>query len=182
VQAGTVLDELNAAAAGHGLVFGPKPATHNHCTLGGMIGNNSCGSTAQWAGTTAANVRRLEILTYDGTRMWVGPTSDAQYASIVEGGGRPAEIYRAVRELRDRYADAIRERFPDIPRCISGYNLPALLPENGFNLARASRCWCSPGTRTSPPRATGWRRSTGARRTSWRGSTTGSSSTSGTAG
>ncbi len=137
VQAGTVLDELNAAAAGHGLVFGPKPATHNHCTLGGMIGNNSCGSTAQWAGTTAANVRRLEILTYDGTRMWVGPTSDAQYASIVEGGGRPAEIYRAVRELRDRYADAIRERFPDIPRCISGYNLPALLPENGFNLARA---------------------------------------------
>ncbi|MEN3303880.1 MAG: hypothetical protein V7603_82 [Micromonosporaceae bacterium] len=138
VQPGTVLDELNAAAARHGgLVFGPKPATHNHCTVGGMIGNDSCGSTAQWGGTTAANVRRLEILTYDGTRMWVGRTSDEEFASIVDGGGRRAEIYRAVRELRDRYAGAIRQRFPDIPRRISGYNLPALLPEQGFDLARA---------------------------------------------
>src|SRR5207253_66131 len=91
VQAGTVLDELNKATRRHGgLVFGPKPATHNHCTIGGMLGNDSCGSTAQWSGTTGGNVRRLEILTYDGTRMWVGPTSDAEYRSIVDGGGRPA--------------------------------------------------------------------------------------------
>ncbi len=138
VQAGCVLDELNKATRRHGgLVFGPKPATHNHCTVGGMLGNDSCGSTAQWSGTTGGNVRRLEILTYDGTRMWVGATSDEEYQSIVDTGGRRAEIYRAVRELRDRYADQIRERFPDIPRSISGYYLPALLPENGFNLARA---------------------------------------------
>jgi FAD/FMN-containing dehydrogenase/Fe-S oxidoreductase len=138
VQAGTVLDDLNTAAGRHGgLVFGPKPATHTHCTIGGMLGNDSCGSTAQWSGTTAANVRRLEILTYDGTRMWVGPTTDAEYESIVDAGGRPAEIYRAVRDLRDRYATAITNRFPHIPRCISGYNLPALLPEHGFNLAQA---------------------------------------------
>jgi FAD/FMN-containing dehydrogenase/Fe-S oxidoreductase len=137
VQPGIVLDELNARTSRHGnLVFGPKPATHNHCTIGGMIGNNSCGATAQWSGTTAANVRRLEILTYDGTRMWVGPTSDEEYRRVLAGGGRPAEIYRRVRELRDAHADALRE-FPKLPRRISGYNLPALLPEHGFDLAQA---------------------------------------------
>ncbi|BFU45337.1 FAD-binding and (Fe-S)-binding domain-containing protein [Krasilnikovia sp. MM14-A1004] len=137
VQPGLVLDQLNAATRPHGrLVFGPKPATHSHCTIGGMLGNNSCGSTAQWSGTTAANVTRLEILTYDGTRMWVGETSDEEYERILAAGGRPAEIHRAVRDLRDRYAERIRA-FPTLPRRISGYNLPALLPEHGFHLARA---------------------------------------------
>jgi FAD/FMN-containing dehydrogenase/Fe-S oxidoreductase len=137
VQPGLVLDQLNKQTHPHGgLIFGPKPATHDHCTIGGMLGNNSCGSTAQWSGTTAANVRRLEILTYDGTRMWVGPTSDAEYGRIVAGGGRRADIYRRVRELRDRYADRIRA-FPQLPRRISGYNLPALLDEHGFDLAQA---------------------------------------------
>jgi FAD/FMN-containing dehydrogenase/Fe-S oxidoreductase len=138
VQPGIVLDEVNKATRLHGhLVVGPKPATHDHCTIGGMIGNNSCGSTAQWSGTTAANVRRLEVLTYDGVRMWVGPTPDEEYAQIQAAGGRPAEIYRALRELRDKHADEIRARYPDIPRRISGYNLPDLLPENDFNVARA---------------------------------------------
>ncbi|MBX6722440.1 MAG: FAD-dependent oxidoreductase, partial [Dactylosporangium sp.] len=134
VQPGIVLDDLNARTRRRdNLVFGPKPATHSHCTIGGMIGNNSCGSTAQWSGTSAQNVRRLEILTYDGTRMWVGPTSDEEYRRIVERGGRPAEIYRRLRELRDRHAEAIRA-FPSLPRRISGYNLPALLPEAGFHV------------------------------------------------
>jgi FAD/FMN-containing dehydrogenase/Fe-S oxidoreductase len=138
VQPGIVLDELNKAARDHGgLVFGPKPATHDHCTIGGMLGNNSCGSTAQWSGTTAANVRRIEVLTYDGERFWAGPTSDEEYAAIAAAGGRRAEIYERLRALRDHYADEIRARYPDIPRRISGYNLPDLLPENGFNVARA---------------------------------------------
>jgi FAD/FMN-containing dehydrogenase/Fe-S oxidoreductase len=137
VQAGIVLDEVNRAAAPHGLVFGPKPATHNHCTIGGMLGNNSCGSTAQWAGTTAANVLRMEVLTYDGQRMWVGPTEPQDLARLSTGDGREAQIYRSLVALRDRYADEIRSRYPDIPRRISGYNLPQLLPEHGFNLARA---------------------------------------------
>ena len=137
VQPGIVLDRLNAATRPHGrLVFGPKPATHSHCTIGGMLGNNSCGSTAQWSGTTAANVERLEILTYDGVRMWVGATSDEEYTRIQAAGGRPAEIHRAVRDLRDRYAEQIRA-FPVLPRRISGYNLPALLPEHGCNVAQA---------------------------------------------
>ncbi|MFI1991010.1 FAD-binding and (Fe-S)-binding domain-containing protein [Actinoplanes sp. NPDC020271] len=137
VQPGLVLDELNKQTRPYGgLIFGPKPSTHDHCTLGGMIGNNSCGSTAQWSGTTAANVHRLEILTYDGERMWVGLTSDDEYAAIVRAGGRRADIYRRVRELRDRYAEQIRA-FPQLPRRISGFNLPALLPEHGFDLAQA---------------------------------------------
>ncbi|GAB3137585.1 FAD-binding and (Fe-S)-binding domain-containing protein [Micromonospora sonneratiae] len=137
VQPGIVLDDLNAFTSRHGnLIFGPKPATHSHCTIGGMIGNDSCGSTAQWSGTTAANVRRLEILTYDGTRMWVGPTSDDEYDRILAAGGQQAEIHRRLRELRDRNAAVLRG-FPELPRRISGYNLPALLPEYGFNVAQA---------------------------------------------
>jgi FAD/FMN-containing dehydrogenase/Fe-S oxidoreductase len=137
VQPGVVLDELNAHTRPHdGLIFTPKPATHSHCTIGGMLGNDSCGSTAQWGGTTAANVRRLEILTYDGTRMWVGATSDEEYERIVAGGGQRAAIYRRLRELRDRHAAGIRG-FPQLPRRISGYNLPALLPEYGFHIAQA---------------------------------------------
>jgi FAD/FMN-containing dehydrogenase/Fe-S oxidoreductase len=138
VQAGAVLDAVNRAGrSAGGLVFGPKPATHDHCTIGGMVGNNSCGSTAQWSGTTASNVRRLEVLTYDGERMWVGPTSPEAYESILAGGGRRADIYERAHDLADRYAEQIRSRYPRIPRRISGYNLPDLLPENGFNLARA---------------------------------------------
>jgi FAD binding domain len=73
VEPGIVLDELNSALAPHGLMFGPRPATHDHCTLGGMLGNNSCGATAQAYGKTVDNVLRLEVLTYDGERFWAGP-------------------------------------------------------------------------------------------------------------
>lgn len=137
VQPGIVLDTLNARTRQHGLVFGPRPATHNRCTLGGMIGNNSCGSTAQWSGTTAANVSRLEILTYDGTRMWVGATPDTEYERIIAADDARARIYASLRELRDQYGESVRRRFPQIPRRISGYNLDSLLPEHDFHLARA---------------------------------------------
>lgn len=137
VQPGVVLDELNAAAAAHGLQYGPKPATHDHCTLGGMIGNNSCGSTAQAYGKTVDNVRRLEVLTYDGVRMWVGPTSAEELDRILAAGGRRAELYRGLRDVVAEFGDDIRTSFPDIPRRVSGYNLDSLLPENGFDLARA---------------------------------------------
>jgi FAD/FMN-containing dehydrogenase/Fe-S oxidoreductase len=138
VQPGAVLDAVNAVTRRHsGLVFGPHPATHNHCTIGGMVGNDSCGATAQWCGTTAANVHRLEILTYDGLRMWVGRTSEAEYERILRDGGRRADIYRRLRELRDRYAEQIATRFPDIPRRVSGYDLVQLRDDHGFQVARA---------------------------------------------
>ncbi|SFF58935.1 FAD/FMN-containing dehydrogenase [Actinacidiphila alni] len=136
VEPGIVLDELNRALAPHGLMFGPKPATHTHCTLGGMIGNNSCGASAQAYGKTADNVRRLEVLTYDGTRMWTGRTSPEEYDKIAAAGGRRAEIYAGLRALADRHLADIRRGYPKIPRRVSGYNLDDLLPENGFHVAR----------------------------------------------
>jgi FAD/FMN-containing dehydrogenase/Fe-S oxidoreductase len=137
VQPGIVLDDLRRATAPHGLTFGPDPATHDHCTIGGMLGNNSCGMHAQMAGRTSDNTRQLEVLTYDGLRLRVGPTSPEELDRIVAEGGRRGELYRRLRDLRDRYADLIRARYPRIPRRISGYGLDELLPENGFNLARA---------------------------------------------
>ncbi|MFC0005580.1 FAD-binding and (Fe-S)-binding domain-containing protein [Micromonospora siamensis] len=137
VEPGIVLDELNAQLGPTGLEYGPRPATHNHCTLGGMLGNNSCGATAQRTGKVVDNVAELEVLLYDGTRMWVGETTDEQYARIQRDGGRKAEIYRQLRALRDEYLADIRTRYPDIPRRVSGYNLDSLLPEKNFHLAQA---------------------------------------------
>ncbi|MGC2657906.1 MAG: FAD-binding and (Fe-S)-binding domain-containing protein [Bryobacteraceae bacterium] len=137
VEPGCILDDLRHRAQEHGLTFGPDPATHNHCTLGGMVGNNSCGMHAQMAGKTSDNIEKLEILTYDGLRMWVGETSDKDLERLIAAGGRKGEIYRRLQSLRDRYADRIRERFPKIPRLVSGYGLNQLLPENGFHVARA---------------------------------------------
>jgi FAD/FMN-containing dehydrogenase/Fe-S oxidoreductase len=137
VQPGCVLDDLRDAAEERTLTFGPDPATHNRNTLGGMIGNNSCGMHAQMAGKVEENTEELEILTYDGLRMRVGPTSDEELETIISQGGRRGEIYARLRDLRDRYADQIRARFPHIPRLVSGYPLQQLLPENHFNVARA---------------------------------------------
>ena len=137
VQPGVICDELAHATSDKGLRFGPDPATHDHCTLGGMIGNNSCGTHALLAGRTADNVFELDVLTYDGLRMRVGATSEKELHDIIAAGGRRGEIYAKLRDLRDRYAGIIRKRFPNIPRLVSGYSLDMLLPENGFNVARA---------------------------------------------
>ncbi len=137
VQPGLVLDALRDAAEVHELTFAPDPATHSRCTLGGMIGNNSCGVHALMGGKTVDNVESLEVLLYDGTRMRVGPTTEAELEARIAAGGRVGEIYAGLKRLRDTYAVLVRERFPDIPRRVSGYNLDQLLPENGFNVARA---------------------------------------------
>ncbi|WP_405632613.1 FAD-binding and (Fe-S)-binding domain-containing protein [Streptomyces sp. NBC_01174] len=137
VEPGIVLDELNRQLSDAGLMFGPKPSTHSHCAIGGMIGNNSCGASAQAYGKTVDNVRRLEILTYDGMRCWVGPTSTEEFEAVAAAGGRRAELYQGLRQIIDQHLAEIRTRFPDIPRRVSGYNLDSLLPEKGFDLARA---------------------------------------------
>ncbi|SFC66059.1 FAD/FMN-containing dehydrogenase [Nocardioides terrae] len=135
VEPGIVLDDLNRRLEPTGLRFGPEPATHPNCTLGGMIGNNSCGATAQRTGKVVDNVVSLDVLLYDGTRLTVGPTSDDEYDEIVAGADRRAGIYRDLRRLRDEHLALIRTRYPKIPRRVSGYNLDSLLPEHGFDLA-----------------------------------------------
>jgi FAD/FMN-containing dehydrogenase len=137
VQPGIVLDTVRNAATELGLTYGPDPATHNRCTLGGMIGNNSCGTHSVWAGKTVDNIHELRVLTYDGCEMTVGATSDPDLDRIIAAGDRRSSIYAKLREIRDRYGDLVRAKYPKIPRRVSGYNLDELLPENGFNVARA---------------------------------------------
>ena len=137
VQPGVVLDDLRDAAEKHQLTFAPDPSTHRYCTLGGMIGNNSCGVHSLMGGKTAENVIALDVLTYDGTELTASRTSEAELAKIAEQGGRRGEIYGDLSSLADKYGDLIRTRYPDIPRRVSGYNLDQLLPENGFDVARS---------------------------------------------
>ncbi|NNG34713.1 FAD-binding and (Fe-S)-binding domain-containing protein [Nakamurella aerolata] len=144
VQPGLVLDDLRAAAEEFGLTFGPDPATHAWCTLGGMIGNNSCGTHALYAGKTVDNVRRLRIVTASGADFWVGRYDDAGYAEVIaeagsesdSSGGELARLLGGARELGRRYAELVTERFPDIPRRVSGYNLDQVLPGRPADLAR----------------------------------------------
>lgn len=144
VQPGIVLDEMRHTTRDKvGLTFGPDPATHDHCMLGGMLGNNSCGIHSVMAAfkgngaRTSDNTESLTILTYDGLKLKVGATSEEELEKIIRDGGKKGELYRKLRDFRNKYADMIRKRFPNIPRRVSGYNLTALLPENGFNVARA---------------------------------------------
>jgi FAD/FMN-containing dehydrogenase/Fe-S oxidoreductase len=175
VQPGVVLDTLRNAAEKHHLTFAPDPATHDRCTLGGMIGNNSCGVHSVMAGKTDDNIEQLEVVTYDGTRLKVGegfirdywgtdtfvrPRHGRAAAPRRPGGqnescgdSRPRlsggpdlscrsndrrdQIHTALKQIADQYADQIRQKFPSIPRRVSGYNLNYLLPENGFHIARA---------------------------------------------
>jgi FAD/FMN-containing dehydrogenase/Fe-S oxidoreductase len=133
IQPGLVLDHLRETATKqHGLTFGPDPSTHAYCTLGGMLGNNSCGRhsvQSEFHGPgprIADHVVELEVLTYRGERL-----------RIAGSEGVPDEIAERLRALADANADEIRARYPQIPRRVSGYNLDELLPENGFNVARS---------------------------------------------
>jgi FAD/FMN-containing dehydrogenase len=137
VEPGIVLDRLREAAEHHHLTYAPDPATHSRCTLGGMIGNNSCGVHGLLGGKVVDNVETLDVILYDGTRMTVGRTDPDEIERLIHAGGRIGEVYSKLADLRDRYASLIQDRFPRIPRRVSGYNLDELLPENGFNLARA---------------------------------------------
>ncbi|HVN89864.1 MAG TPA: FAD-linked oxidase C-terminal domain-containing protein [Candidatus Binataceae bacterium] len=133
VQPGVVQAQLNAAADQYGLFFAPDPSTKDRCTLGGMIGNNSCGAHSAAYGKTVDNVVQLDALLYDGTRLSLGPGDIATGAPA----SRIDTLVANLRALSNRHADLVRVRYPKIPRRVSGYNLDELLPENGFNLARA---------------------------------------------
>jgi FAD/FMN-containing dehydrogenase/Fe-S oxidoreductase len=143
VQPGTVLDDLRDAARPYGLTFGPDPSTHNRCTLGGMIGNNACGSHSVAWGKTVDNVRALDVLLADGTRMDVGGAmDDAALDAAARRAGSEGRVYRELRDLRDRSAEMVRKELEssgmaDLTRRVSGYNIDQLLPEHGFDLAKA---------------------------------------------
>ncbi len=137
VQPGVILDDLKRAAQPHGLTFGPDPSTHNRCTLGGMIGNNSCGSRSVAWGTTADNVESLDILTHDGTRMTVGATSREERDRLAALPTVEGRVHAALRDLTETYLGDLRTGMPQFSRRVSGYALDHLLPEKGGNVARA---------------------------------------------
>ncbi|MFD3519386.1 FAD-binding and (Fe-S)-binding domain-containing protein [Streptomyces sp. NPDC058653] len=125
VRPGVVLDRLRDTVAPHGLTFGPDPSTHSRCTIGGMIGNNSCGSHSVAWGTTADNVHELSVMTYGGDELRLGRGS---WDGAPEG----------LRPLVEGNLALLRTGYPTgLPRRISGYAIDALLPENGTDLARA---------------------------------------------
>ncbi len=139
VQPGVVLDTLRAAAEKHHLTFAPDPASHDRCTIGGMIGNNSCGVHSVMAGKTDDNIEALEVLTYDGVRLKVGQdlVKPCGEVSRRSDSARAAQIQASLKQIAATYGDQVRQRFPNIPRRVSGYNLNYLLPENEFHVARA---------------------------------------------
>ncbi|MFZ0886836.1 MAG: FAD-binding oxidoreductase, partial [Candidatus Binataceae bacterium] len=137
VEPGVVQAQLNAAVARYGMFFAPDPATKDRCTLGGMIGNNSCGAHSAAYGKTADNLAAIEVMLYDGTHLSLRAIDEAALESSIAHGGREGQLMARLRETRARYGDLIRQRYPKIPRRVSGYNLDQLLPEAGFNLAGA---------------------------------------------
>jgi len=137
VQPGVVLDHLNAAARAIDLTFGPDPATHAWCTLGGMVGNNSCGTHGLYTGKTVDCVDEMVVITYESERIVLGACDEARLQELTRSGGDQARIVRELVSLRDEFVDELRSGYPAISRRVSGYNLDQLLPENGFHLARA---------------------------------------------
>ncbi len=129
VQPGVVLSDLQAAAAPHGLRFGPDPSTLDRCTLGGMIGNDACGPRALRYGRTSDNVRGLEVVTGGGDRLGLAPAPDGQ---------RPAGPTGSLLAAVDAMQPLVRAEFGRFSRQISGYPLHRLLPEHGRDLAKAA--------------------------------------------
>ncbi|MFD8494279.1 FAD-binding and (Fe-S)-binding domain-containing protein [Amycolatopsis sp. NPDC059657] len=137
VAPGTVLDDLQALAAPHGLRFGPDPSTHSRCTIGGMIGNNACGSHSVAWGRTVDVVRELDVLLYDGTRMTVGATTPSEVDVRAAKPGSEGRIFAGLRDLVGHNLGLLRTELSTWPRRVSGYGLEHLLPENGFDVAKA---------------------------------------------
>ncbi|MGW9555433.1 FAD-binding and (Fe-S)-binding domain-containing protein [Nocardiopsis sp. NPDC055551] len=138
VEPGVILDDLRAATAEHGLTFAPDPSTHSRCTIGGMVGNNACGSHSVAWGTTADNIVALDVLLSDGTRMTVGSGHTAEeFAALAERPGREGEIHAALARLVETHRAELRTAMPEFRRRVSGYGLDRLLPEKGRDVAAA---------------------------------------------
>ena len=138
VQPGVILDDLRKATAAHGLTFAPDPSTHSRCTIGGMVGNNACGSHSVAWGTTADNIVALDVLLADGTRMTVGSSeTDEDFAELARRPGSEGKVYAALASLVERHRAEMRTDMPQFRRRVSGYALDRLLPEKGRDLAAA---------------------------------------------
>ncbi|MGP4007795.1 FAD-binding and (Fe-S)-binding domain-containing protein [Streptomyces sp. 4N124] len=135
VEAGVILDALRDATAPHGFTFGPDPSSHSRCTLGGMIGNDACGNRSVRHGRTSTHIEALEIVTAEGVRA-VADRTGLRPVDPADAD-RVARLEADVHRLIDANLAPIRTELGRIPRQVSGYQLHRLLPEHGFDMARA---------------------------------------------
>jgi FAD/FMN-containing dehydrogenase/Fe-S oxidoreductase len=135
VEAGAILDKLQDAVRGHGLMFGPDPSSHSRATLGGMIGNDACGNHSVAYGRTGDHVVSLEVILADGLHLRV----DNQGVRAIDPADeeRVHALEARLRGLVDNHLAVLRTELDRIPRQVSGYHLHHLLPERGFDVARS---------------------------------------------
>ena len=136
VQPGLVLSELNKAARQFGLHYPIDPSTANRATIGGGIGNNSCGTHSGLYGKTVDVVESMDVILSDGEQFRFDEVDESRLRALIDAGGREGRLYRELRGLADRERAEIAERYPDIPRRVSGYNLETLLDPDGVNLSQ----------------------------------------------
>jgi FAD/FMN-containing dehydrogenase/Fe-S oxidoreductase len=136
VQPGLVLSELNKAVRPYGLHYPIDPSTANRATIGGGIGNNSCGTHSGLYGKTVDVVESMDVILSDGEQLHFDQVDERGLQALIDAASREGRLYRDMRELAERERAAITDRFPDIPRRVSGYNLDTLLDPDGVNLSQ----------------------------------------------
>ncbi|MEN3265369.1 FAD-binding oxidoreductase, partial [Pseudonocardia sp.] len=139
VEVGVVQDQLNQAAAAHGLMFGPDTSTSNRATIGGMIGNNSAGSGSLTYGMTIDHVRALDVVLSDGSRARLEPVDEAERKRRATAETLEGWIYQALPELIIANEEIIRAGMPAFWRRACGYRLDRLVgfgEDNPFDLAK----------------------------------------------
>ncbi len=136
VQPGVVLSELNKAVRHYGLHYPIDPSTANRATIGGGIGNNSCGTHSGLYGKTVDVVESLDVILSDGEKLRFDHVDQRRLSALTDSGQREGRLYRELRELAQREREDIVARYPDIPRRVSGYNLDTLLDPAGVNLSQ----------------------------------------------
>ncbi|PSQ07664.1 FAD-binding oxidoreductase [Halobacteriales archaeon QS_6_71_20] len=132
IRPGVVQDRLDDRLAEDGLKFAPDPASSGRATVVGGIGNNSTGAHSVRYGITDAYTEELDVVLADGTRIHTREVvlDSPEYEAIVDGDGIEAELYRTVRRLVDENGEEIDEKYPDLKRSVSGYNLHKVIYEN----------------------------------------------------
>ena len=136
VQPGIVLDTLNSLLAPHGLKYAPDPSTANRASVGGGIGNNSCGSHSVTYGKTSDHVLELNVVLADGTEARLTDLAPHELERKLSGNGLESQIYRAIPKIARQHRDEIAARYPNIMRRVSGYNLEQFLNGGSVNLSR----------------------------------------------
>ncbi|QUX95859.1 FAD-binding oxidoreductase [Marinomonas sp. CT5] len=131
VEAGVVKDQLNKAIKPHGLFFAPELSTSNRATIGGMINTDASGQGSVMYGKTRDHVLSLKTVLLDGTVLDSSPINDETLASIQSGSDYAAHAHRMVDSIQKNKAQQIKDTFPDLNRCLTGYDLAHIRTDDG---------------------------------------------------